>query len=396
MTILPDADWRRAPGLLPLIAVLGDGDTTRFVGGAVRDTLWSGGGAVSDIDIGTRLRPDAVIARLNAAGIKTVPTGLAHGTITAISQGLVVEITTLRRDVATDGRHAAIAFTDDWRADAARRDFTINALAADPASGAVFDWFGGIDDLAAGRVRFIGAPLERIAEDHLRILRFFRFYARFGRGGIDDAGYDACAVRANDLMALSRERIADELLKLLSGADPVDAIGLMLARRILRPVLPEITDAAPLKRLIRRERAFDIAGDPLRRLAALIGADGPRAEAIGTRLRLSKARVKRLRLACAPMPSMSPAALCYRVGTDVARDRLLLNDGTAAALADVAQWQPRALPISGGALITRGVPVGPLVAHTLARIERDWVDAGFPTGTAFDAIVDAALLSSAH
>ena len=176
--------------------------------------------------------PLDVVARLEAAGIKAVPTGIAHGTVTAVSQGTVVEVTTLRCDVDTDGRRATVAFTDDWAADAARRDFTINALYADPLSGEVIDHVGGEADIAARRVRFIGAPLARIAEDHLRILRFFRFHARFGAGAPDAGALDACTARANDLMALSRERIADELLKLLGLPDPSPTLALMAALEI--------------------------------------------------------------------------------------------------------------------------------------------------------------------
>src|SRR4051794_34372758 len=225
-----------------LLGALGtDAGETRYVGGCVRDTLL--GLEVSDVDLATRLTPETVIDRLRKAGIKSVPTGLAHGTITAVIGGAPVEVTTLRRDVATDGRRATIAYTEDWREDAARRDFTINALLADPKTGEIFDFFGGQDDLAARRVRFIGEPLSRIAEDHLRILRFFRFHARFGAGAPDPAALEACAGRANDLMALSRERIADELLKLLGLADPAPTVKLMIARGTLKPVLPEIEAA---------------------------------------------------------------------------------------------------------------------------------------------------------
>ena len=256
----------RLPHLDPLVAALGGGETVRLIGGVVRDTLL--GEPVSDVDMATRLTPDEVIAHLKSAHIKSVPTGIAHGTVTAVTAHGPVEITTLRRDVSTDGRHAIVAFTNDWREDAARRDFTINALAANPDTGEIFDYFGGLDDLAAGRVRFIGDALQRIAEDHLRILRFFRFFARFGRGKPDAAAYDACAARANDLMSLSRERIASELLKLLDYTNPVAAVRLMLARDVLRPVLPEITSADILDGLVIREAR---AGEPIRRLAALIG-----------------------------------------------------------------------------------------------------------------------------
>jgi poly(A) polymerase len=213
------------PGVAAVVAALG---TARYVGGCVRDSL--AGSPAKDIDLATPLSPNEVIDRLERAGLKAVPTGIDHGTITAVSSGAVVEVTTLRRDVSTDGRRATVAFTDDWREDAARRDFTINALYADPATGDVTDYFGGVDDLAAGIVRFIGAPLERIAEDHLRILRFFRFHARFGSGAPDAESLSACAARANDLMALSRERIADELLKILAGDYADDRAGHFCAR----------------------------------------------------------------------------------------------------------------------------------------------------------------------
>ena len=225
--MLPDAAWRERPALAAIVAALGGADATRLVGGAVRDGLL--GLPVSDIDLATRLVPSEVVERLEAAKIKAVPTGIAHGTVTAVTDDGPVEVTTLRRDVATDGRHAVVAFSDDWREDASRRDFTINALYADSATGEVFDWFDGLADLDARHVRFIGDPLTRIAEDHLRILRFFRFHARFGDGVPDADGLAACATRANDLMALSRERIAAELVKLLAAVDPAPVVATMIS-----------------------------------------------------------------------------------------------------------------------------------------------------------------------
>src|SRR3954469_12432553 len=270
--ILADAPWRSRPGMKRLLGALGaEAGETRYVGGCVRDTML--GLEVSDVDLATRLTPETVIDRLRKAGIKSVPTGLAHGTITAVIGGAPVEVPPLAPDAPPDGRRATIAYTEDWREDAARRDFTINALLADPKSGEIFDFFGGQDDLAAGRVRFIGEPLSRIAEDHLRILRFFRFHARFGAGAPDRAALDACAGRANDLMALSRERIADELLKLLGLADPAPTVSLMIARGIFAPVLPEIRSADRLAALVAAEAAAGIAPDPIRRLAALLPAD---------------------------------------------------------------------------------------------------------------------------
>jgi poly(A) polymerase len=375
------AEMVRFPAFDTLVAALGGGETTRLIGGVVRDSLLRQ--PVSDIDMATRLTPDVVIARLAEAGIKSVPTGIAHGTVTAVMPNGPVEITTLRRDVSTDGRRATVAFTDDWREDAARRDFTINALSANPETGEVFDYFGGREDLSAGHVRFIGEPLQRIAEDHLRILRFFRFFARFGKGGPDAAAYDACAARANDLMALSRERIASELLKLLSYPVPAGAVRLMLARDILKPVLPEITMTDTLDALLTRE---GMHSDPIRRLAALIGPDPVVAKDISMRLKLSKAQSKRLITACGwTAPFTSIPALAYRLGKESARDRLLLGGIDPTPL---DTWKRPTLPVTGGTLVTRGLEPGPVVAQTLMKIENAWVDADFPTGAAFDAILD--------
>uniref|UniRef100_UPI0012E172A4 CCA tRNA nucleotidyltransferase n=1 Tax=Sandarakinorhabdus oryzae TaxID=2675220 RepID=UPI0012E172A4 len=254
---LPPQGWATTPAgaalLQALEAVAGD---TRLVGGAVRDALLGLDGA--DIDLATRFPPDEVMKRVRAAGLKAVPTGIAHGTVTVVGEGLVAEVTTLRRDVQSFGRHAEVAFTDDWREDAARRDFTVNALYARLPDGAIDDYWGGLADLSARRVRFIGDPLQRIAEDHLRILRFFRFSARFA-ANIDADGLAACTARANDLMALSRERIAMELRLLLALPDPVATLALMLEAGIFRPVLPEL-DPARLPVLVRTIAAEAAAG----------------------------------------------------------------------------------------------------------------------------------------
>ncbi len=381
--ILPDAAWRHWAGLDALTDALGaaEGDA-RFVGGAVRDTLLDI--PVADVDIATRHPPEAVVARLKAAGIRTVPTGIAHGTVTAILDGRPIEVTTLRRDVSTDGRHAVVAFTDDWKQDAARRDFTMNALYADPATGTVHDWFDGLADLAAGRVRFIGDPLQRIAEDHLRILRFFRFHARFGAVP-DAAGLAACTARANDLMALSRERIAAELMKLLVARDAVTVVRLMVDHGILRAVLPEI-DAAGADRLAllaNRERAAAIAPDPVRRLAALLPP--ATADAVGARLKLSNLQRRRLLAATAGPGDEGPRALAYRAGADSAIDRLLLAGADPVPLRD---FTPPRLPIGGGALVARGLDKGPTVAAALREVETRWIAEGFPPRPRVDAIAD--------
>ncbi|RST31679.1 CCA tRNA nucleotidyltransferase [Sphingomonas ginkgonis] len=384
------ATLARRPGLPELLAALGQG-TARFVGGAVRDTLL--GLPVQDLDLATSLSPYEVMRRLGAADIRTVPTGIAHGTVTAISRGQVAEITTLRSDVTTDGRRATVAFTDDWKADAERRDFTINALYWDPADGAApIDYFGGLDDLAAAHVRFIGEPLQRIAEDHLRILRFFRFHARFGRGAPDPAALAACTARANDLMALSRERIADELLKLLALPAPAATVAVMLEAGILRPVLPEIESAAlpRLERLVAAEAAAGTAPDGLRRLAALLPPDPALAERVAARLKISNKARARIAAAADPALGANPRALAYALGSEGAADRLLLADrpGDVRALAG---WTVPRLPIGGGELIRRGLAPGPVVAATLRAIERQWVAAGFPEGEPFEAIVGQAM-----
>jgi poly(A) polymerase len=377
---LPEAEWRGHRGLARVVEALGPG-SARIVGGAVRDTLL--GIETADVDLATVHAPEHVIDLLEAARIKAIPTGLQHGTITAVADDDVYEVTTLRRDVATDGRHATVAFTDDWQEDAARRDFTINALYADPATGELFDYFGGLDDLRAGRVRFIGDPLVRIAEDHLRILRFFRFLARFGDEP-DAAGLKACADRANDLMALSRERIANELLRLLIAPRAFPVVELMIERGIFRPVLPEITDAARFGTLIQREAAAGVAPDPIRALAALLPADPKIALDIGARLKLSKKQRQQLESAAHP-PDAETRVLAYRLGVDLALDRLLLAGGDPSSLAG---WTPPRLPLSGGDLVARGLQAGPDVARTLRRIEDRWVAEGFPQSDRVATIAD--------
>ncbi|MBH1999796.1 MAG: CCA tRNA nucleotidyltransferase [Sphingomonadaceae bacterium] len=379
--LLPDAEWRHRPGLDDLLLALdAAGGKARFVGGAVRDGLL--GLPVNDLDIATTLDPHDVADRLKTAGIKAVPTGIEHGTITAVIAGWPVEITTLRRDVSTDGRRATIAYTDDWREDAARRDFTINALYADPITREVSDYFGGVADLEARRLRFIGDASARIAEDHLRILRYFRFLARYGDDELDNIAYDACRAASNSLMALSRERIADELLKLLGSAGPVHALKLMVDGGILAPVLPEIdrTGVARLGVLIAREAETGVAPSALRRLAALLPPDRARAELIGARLKLSNKARKRLVLALESGPAQErPRAMAHRVGMEGAIDRLLLDpDAPVAAIATLEGWTPPALPISGGALIQRGLTPGPDVAKALQAVQAQWVAEDFP------------------
>ena len=387
--------WLDRPGIARLLAALdADHGGARFVGGAVRDALL--GLDPDDLDLATPHHPDEVVRRLTAAGIKVVPTGIAHGTVTAVSSGTVVEVTSLRSDVATDGRRATVAFTDDWAADAQRRDFTINALYADPASGEVIDHVGGEADIAARRVRFIGESLARIAEDHLRILRFFRFHARFGAGAPDPAALAACQARANDLMALSRERIADELLKLLGLADPAPTLRLMADHGIFAPILPEIVadPGAAVAALAADEASIAVDPDALRRLAAILPRDPDLAARVAVRLKLSKKARKRLALAADPDRTQPPRAIAYRHGTQTAIDRMLLDRRVADAAA-IATWPVPRLPIGGGDLVARGVAQGPAVAHLLRAIDSAWIDADFPGEPVFAALVTR-LLAADH
>jgi poly(A) polymerase len=390
----PDVFLQRQ-GIRRLLKALDAKDgTARFVGGAVRDLLVQV--PHEDLDLATTLTPDEVIRRLEAKGIKAVPTGIDHGTITAVSSGTVVEVTTLRSDVSTDGRRATVAFTDDWKQDAGRRDFTINALYADPYSGELFDYFGGLDDLRSRTVRFIGEPLQRIAEDHLRILRYFRFHARYGHGEPDAQALAACTARANDLMALSRERIADELLKLLSLDDPTPTVALMTDRGIFMPIIPEIGSdgVARLRRLTQVERQAGLAPDPVRHLAALLCGPPELGRSVAARLKFSNRNKKRLELALKPADG-SPQSQAYRDGTEAAIDRIALSNWAGpeqeAALRQLRTWKVPKLPISGGELIARGVAEGPMVARTLRRIEDAWEAADFCKGKEFDRLVEAAL-----
>ncbi|MCL6249558.1 CCA tRNA nucleotidyltransferase [Altererythrobacter sp. KTW20L] len=411
MTVLPPADWTGREDLAALVTALGEG-TVRWVGGAVRDTML--GLPVADIDAATTLRPEEVVERCKAAGIRTVPTGIAHGTVTALLAQGTVEITTLRHDVSTDGRRATVAFASDWREDAARRDFTINALYADPVTLEVTDFFGGIEDLALRRVRFIGDARQRIAEDHLRILRYFRFQARFG-DVVDEEAEVACRDMAATLKGLSRERVASELLAILALPDPSPTVLRMSELGVLQVVLPE-ADPTLLAALVAAEQRFGIPSLALRRMAALLPPDPLVADKVAARLKLSTAQRKRLTTAAgrsATLPGTDrgtseagggssppkrpsfdsplhhPAdgppprsgedlvarALAYRHGPESAIDVLLL---TGRDPSPVIGWTVPQLPLKGGEIVQRGVGAGPDVARILRAVERRWIAEGFP------------------
>jgi poly(A) polymerase len=390
VTRLPDAAWRDRPGLRRIVAALADdGGAVKVVGGAVRDTLL--GLDVTDVDLATPLVPGEVTRRLEAAGIKVIPTGIAHGTVTAIASGDHHEITTLRRDVATDGRRATVAFADDWREDAARRDFTINALYADPRTGAIDDWFGGLADLDRGRVAFIGDAASRIAEDHLRILRFYRFAARFGRGDLDPASHAAVVAARQSLKSLSRERIADELAKILALPDPRAIVAQMHADGILAVLLPELDAgfAAALDRLFANEAVAGAVPAALRRLAALLPADVAIAEQVASRLRLSTRQRKHLAALGGHRHDVARPVrqLAYAIGIEAARDVHLLA-GDPAALRTLSDWQVPMLPVKGGDIVARGIAAGPEVARILKAVEAAWVAEDFPDAARVAELVD--------
>lgn len=386
--ILPSAPWTKRADLAELVSALGS-DNIRWVGGALRDTLL--GAEVSDVDAATVLLPEAVMERLAQAGIRAIPTGIEHGTVTAVLENGPVEITTLRKDVATDGRRATVAFASDWRDDAARRDFTINALYATPETGEISDYFGGLKDLSNRHVRFIGDAGERIREDHLRILRYFRFQARFG-ADLDQDAVNACRDLASTLTDLSRERVAKEMLLLLALPAPAETVELMMSLGVWKVIMPEsgARDLQRLRDVIKAETAADIPADPIRRLAALLPALPAIAAEVGTRLRLSNA--ERARLVCAAERSAqdaeSPRALAYYQGRENAIDRLLLSGADISLLKD---WSPPQFPLKGSVIIERGVPAGPDISRLSKQIEAQWVTEGFPDQTRILQILDAAV-----
>ena len=384
---LPQADWTGRGDLARLVGVLG-ADKLRWVGGCVRDTLLGAG--VKDVDAATLHHPQIVMQKLQDAGIKVLPTGIEHGTVTAVLPDGPVEITTLRRDVATDGRRAVIAFADDWKDDAARRDFTINALYAHPKTLAIDDYFGGLGDLEARRVRFIGEAAQRIREDHLRILRYYRFAARFAAVP-DDEAEQACADLAPMLKGLSRERVAMELLAILSLPDPLSALQRMEAAGVLAMVLPKASEDAleAFARLITAEDRADVAPDAIRRLAALLPPDPKLAGQTAAQLRLSNAQRKTLeRLAQRGGAPEGAQALAYREGTEMARDLLLLDGEDPSPLAG---YTPPTFPLKGGTIVQRGVAAGPDVARVLQAVERRWIAEGFPAAGRVDALLDEEL-----
>ncbi len=373
----------RDPDLVPILSAL---PRARLVGGCVRDSL--AGRPIADIDLATPDPPDRILAALAAAGLHAVPTGIAHGTVTALSGGRPFEITTLRRDEETDGRHARVAWTDDFCQDAARRDFTINAMSLDQ-SGTLHDYFGGAADLAAGRVRFVGDPAGRIAEDYLRVLRFFRFYGRYGIEPPDRHAASAIAAAAmppaSGLARLSAERVWSEVRRILQIPDPSGSLSLMAELGVLAACLPEATNIAALRRLV----AIGAPADPILRLAAL--ATGS-LTALADRLRLSNAereRLNALRASPAPDPADSDAELRRRLAMEPAG---ILLDRTWLAGDAGMDWQGLrdrlaampvpSFPLEGRHALALGASPGPHIGKALRRVRHWWMEDGCRAGEA--------------
>ena len=400
---LQDASWLASGPAGRVLALLDcDGEEARVVGGAVRNALL--GLPPGDIDVATTATPDVVQRRARAAGIKNVPTGIDHGTVTLVVDGRPVEVTTLREDVETFGRKATVAFGRDWERDAQRRDFTINGLSADRA-GVVHDHVGGLADLAQRRVRFIGNPDRRIAEDYLRILRFFRFHAAYGAGEIDRAGYLACIRGRDGLATLSAERIGMEMRKLLTADGAHHAAVAMSDAGLLLAVLGGVAYPGALAAMMANERARGLQPDAMLRLGALAVAVTEDARRLGARLRLANREVKMLdsmghrwwRLA--GMDEATAQRRLYRLGEARFRDRVMLAWARAGQHADAAywsnlltlpdRWPVPSFPLKADDFLVRGFAAGPALGHVLSLAEDAWLAAGFPQErSALDAIAD--------
>lgn len=376
--------WAKGKAATKLVTVLGV-ENLRFVGGAVRDSLLEH--PVQDIDAATPLPPEEVMEKLTSAGIRALPTGLKHGTVTALFENRKIEITTLRYDIEAYGRHADVAFHADWKEDASRRDFTLNALYLSP-DGGLYDWFGGADDLKKGRVRFIGDPEQRIREDALRILRFFRFHAWFGKGGLDKEGFDACRNKLRMLDILSAERVRDELMKTLASPQPVPVLEVMEGIGVFRHIIGDGKLAlAKLKTLVALESEMN-RPSALRRLAAMVPFDEDRLGRLGRDLKFSNRQIERLtamKLGKLPLPITAEQArkAVYILGHQLFEDRLFLSAGKdkakalEKALAEAEQFKPPKFPVTGQDLQKRGISPGPEMGDLLDVLEKRWVASNF-------------------
>ena len=389
--VLDDAPWLRSgPPALVLELLNGHGEEARVVGGAVRNALLKI--PIQDIDIATTALPAEVIRRAKVAGIKSVPTGIEHGTVTLVVDAQPFEVTTLREDTETFGRKARVAFGRDWVRDAQRRDFTINGLSVD-ADGVVHDYVGGLHDIAARRVRFIGDPNQRIAEDYLRILRFFRMHAAHGAGEPYRAGYLACIGGRAGLATLSAERMRMEMLKLVIAEGAIGAITAMADGGLLLPIFGGVAYIGPFAAMVAVERRLGLAPGPVRRLGALAVAVTEDARRLGTRLRLTNAETRTLdsmghrwwRLA--GMDEATARRRLYRLGEERYRDRLMLawaraegaDEASWRALATLPErWHAPKFPLKAADFIARGIAEGPGLGQVLALAEDAWLAADFP------------------
>src|SRR6266852_3007368 len=390
--VLDDAPWfKSGPAVRVLELLNGNGEEARVVGGAVRNALLKI--PTGDIDIATTALPTEVIRRAKAAGIKSVPTGIEHGTVTLVVDAQPLEVTTLREDIETFGRKAKVAFGRDWVRDAQRRDFTINALSVGP-DGVVHDYVGGLDDIAARRVRFIGDAGERIAEDYLRILRFFRIHAAYGTGEPDRAGYLACIAARAGLASLSAERVRMEMLKLMVAQGAAGAITAMADGGLLLPIFGGVAYTGPFRAMISAERLLGLKADPVRRLGALAVAVTEDAKRVAMRLRLTNSETKALdsmghrwwRLA--GMDEATARRRLYRLGEDRYRDRLMLawaragGDTNSTPWRELAtlpgRWSAPKFPLKAADFMARGIAEGPVLGQVLALAEDAWLAADFP------------------
>ena len=391
--------WMTAPETrVVLDAFAAAGVEVRFIGGCVRDAMLKR--PIRDIDIASPEPPEKVMALLLKAGIKVVPTGIDHGTVTAVVEKMLFEITTLRIDVETDGRRAKVAFTDDWIADAARRDFTINAMSC-AANGDVYDYFKGLEDLGQGTIRFVGNARERIDEDVLRLLRFFRFFALFGRPPPDKDALAACREKASGIRLLSGERVRVEIFRTLMATDPADVFQLMRDNGILEHVLPEAGNVGRLRMMSwldsRAIRIDSVAAHPVRRLAALLDTGARGAEAIAQRLKMANRQKARLVTMAAPSFRIDPGAGSHtvhkalrRLGPAAVRDLALLNwagelavtprlphsrtEGWIELINTADSWEPPQFPLRGRDALASGVRHGPTVGTLLRAVEAWWED----------------------
>jgi poly(A) polymerase len=400
------ATWLNEGGLPRLLAVLDrDGEEARAVGGAVRNALLDM--PAHEVDVATTAVPDEVVKRVTAAGFKAVPTGIAHGTVTVVIDSVPFEVTTLRRDVETDGRHAKVAFGRDWKTDAERRDFTINALSAS-RDGTVHDYVGGLADLAQRKVRFIGLPAKRIEEDYLRVLRFFRFHAAYGEGALDADGLHACVAARGGLEQLSRERVRMELLKLLVAPRAAEVLEAMADAGLLGLLLAGVPNGVHFSAMVAIEAALGLPANAIRRLGALAVLVAEDAERLSEKLRLSKAEQAQLATMADGWRRMSPAlgehrhkAQLYRAGAGAFADQAMLGWARSGASADDKGWRDLTMlpqrwtapvfPIKAADLIARGVEKGPKLGAALEMAENAWIAAGFPSAKSeTEAIAEAA------